>query len=548
MKNSPGLRWRIVTVLLVVSLLPLGLVGIGAWVVFGRMLEGKSLELHRRVVQAHAQGIDLYLAERLRALDLMARTNHLEDLRDERKLELLLSTLNDSYGMSFVDLGVISETGEHLAYVGPYELGDKNYANESWFKDVMTSGAFVSDVFLGFRRIPHCVIAVRRHGESGRWLLRATINSDVFDKLVQTSQLGETGDAFIVNSEGLFQTPPRSGRVLRQSSIHSPQPHAGVRDSRVADGGAVLLRATAWINAGRWMLVVQQDEAEIRAPVRRASILGALVVLVAVALVVATTFVATWHLISRIDRANAQSDALSRDLIRSAKLASLGEMSTGLAHEINNPLAIIGAEQTNIGDMVADLPPGAPGRGEMLQAVKRCKRQVQRCGGITAKMLQFGRKSETKAEPTDIAPRLEEIVRLMRRQAEVRNVALQLDVEKGLPRVMLDPTELEQVIVNLVNNSLYATRGGGRIQVSARRNGREVLLRVADDGCGIAPEDMERIFQPFFTTKPPGKGTGLGLSVCYGIVRNWGGSMEADSRPIEGTEITIRLPVPDKKT
>ena len=548
MKNSPGLRWRIVAVLLFVSLLPLGLVGIGAWVVFGRILEGKSLELHRRVVQAHAQSIDLYLAERLRALDLVARTNHLQDLLDEKKLELLLSTLNDSYGMSFVDLGIISDTGRHLAYVGPYELSDKNYANESWFKDVLMSGAFVSDVFLGFRRVPHCVIAVRRHGEDGRWLLRATINSDVFDKLVQTGQLGETGDAFIVNSEGFFQTPPRSGRALGRSSIQSPQAHAGVRDSRVAEGGAVLLRATAWINAGRWMLVVQQDEAEIRAPVRRASILGALVVLVAVVLVVATTFLATWHLTGQIDRASAQRDALSRDLIRSAKLASLGEMSTGLAHEINNPLAIIGAEQTNIGDMVADLPPGAPGREEMLQAVKRCKRQVQRCGGITAKMLQFGRKSEARLEPTDIAPRLEEIVRLMRRQAEVRNVELQLDVEKGLPRVLLDPTELEQVIVNLVNNSLYATRGGGHIRVSAWRNGREVRLKVADDGCGIVGEDLERIFQPFFTTKPPGKGTGLGLSVCYGIVRNWGGSMEADSRPIEGTEITIRLPVPDKKT
>jgi two-component system NtrC family sensor kinase len=178
--------------------------------------------------------------------------------------------------------------------------------------------------------------------------------------------------------------------------------------------------------------------------------------------------------------------------------------------------------------------------------VKRCKRQVQRCGGITAKMLQFGRKSEVKLEPTDVAPRLEEIVRLMHKQAEVRNIELRLDVEKGLPRVMLDPTELEQVIVNLVNNSLYATRGGGCICVSARKNGHEVLMKVTDDGCGIVPEDLERVFQPFFTTKPPGKGTGLGLSVCYGIVRTWGGKMTAESRPTEGTEITIRLPVPDE--
>ena len=121
------------------------------------------------------------------------------------------------------------------AELGPYELQDRNYANERWFKDVMLKGAYVSDVFLGFRRIPHCVIAVRRQGESGKWLLRATINSSMFDRLVRTGQLGETGDAFIVNHAGLYQTPPRAGLVLEQSPIASPQVHHGVLDSRVRD-------------------------------------------------------------------------------------------------------------------------------------------------------------------------------------------------------------------------------------------------------------------------------------------------------------------------
>jgi len=544
MKQSRGLRWRIVTILLIVSLLPLGLVGAGAWVVFGRLIEEKTLQMRRRVVQTHAQGIDLYLAERLRALDMAARTSRLADLQNEKSLDLLLADLNDSYKMSFVDLGIISETGEHLAYVGPYELRNKNYAEERWFKDVMVVGACLSDVFLGFRQVPHCVIAVRRQDESGNWMLRATINSDVFDRLVQTGRMGKTGDAFIVNASGVYQTPPRSGRVLEQSSIASPQMHAGVMDSRIVEAGATLLRTTTWINAGRWMLVFQQDEAEIQAPLRRNLIMGMLVILVAVALVVATTFLATWHLTSRIDRANAQRDSLSRDLIRSAKLASLGEMATGLAHEINNPLAIISSEQTNIGDLASDLAADTPGREEILRSAKSCKRQVQRCGGITAKMLQFGRKSEVRLESTDIVPRLEEIVGLMRRQAKVNNVELGLDAESDLPSVMLDPTELEQVIVNLVNNSLYATRGGGRIRVAALQSGCDVLIKVSDNGSGVAHEDLERIFQPFFTTKPPGKGTGLGLSVCYGIVGTWGGGMEADSRPGEGTEITIRLPIP----
>ncbi len=541
-KKSMGLRFRIVAVLLLASLLPLALLGIGSWVVFGGIIEEKTLDLHRSVVQTHARSIDRYLAERVRVLDLMARSRRLEKLQSTDTLRQLLDQLNNSYDKAFIDLGLIGEDGRHLAYAGPYALQDKNYAQARWFKDVMSQGTYISDVFLGFRHVPHCVIAVKRREGNRVWILRATINSDEFDRLVQTGQIGKTGDAFVINSTGQYQTPPRSGKVLEQSPIKSPRMHRGVREDRISENGATLLRATTWLNAGRWMLVVQQDEAEVDEPVRRAMFSGILVILLAVAVVVAAAVLSTWHLTTRIDRATAERDKLSLDLLRLAKLAALGEMSTGLAHEINNPLAIIIAEQTNIADVAGDLEPNTSGRNDLLESVERCKRQVKRCGGITAKMLQFGRKMDTNLQPTDVAPRLEEIVSLMRRLARLRNIDLQLDVEADLPSLLLDPNELEQVLVNLINNALYATKNGGRIVVSAGREGDDVILSVADSGSGIAPEDLERIFQPFFTTKAPGKGTGLGLSVCYGIVRDWGGTIEASSEPGKGTTMIVRLP------
>jgi two-component system NtrC family sensor kinase len=540
--RSKSLRWRIVTLLLLVSLVPLALVGLGSWVVFGSLLVEKTLEKHRQMVMGHASAIELYLAERVRALEMVARSHSRQGITNGDELQRIFDALSASYPRAFVDLGVIGDDGIHLAYVGPYDLKHKNYADTEWFQTVRTRGSYISDVFLGYRQVPHCIIAVQRKEGQRDWILRATLNSDDFYSLVRAEQIGKTGDAFIVDTRGFYQTPPRLGKVLQPSPVLSPEMHKGVRDHRAVMKGRPVLRVTSWLNEHRWMLVVQQDEGEIKAPVNRAMGWGVLVILIAVGLVAVTTFLATWHLTNRIDRVTAQREAMQRDLIRSAKLASLGEMSSGLAHEINNPLAIISATVTNISDHLDDLELDDGVRAELTEETQRCKRQVERCSGITAKMLRFGRNTETAIQKTDIAPVVQETVRAMQTQARVRNIDLQLDLEPDLPPVLLDSTELEQVLANLINNSMYSINGHGSITVAARKEDQAIELSVQDDGCGIAPEDQERIFQPFFTTKPVGEGTGLGLSVCYGIVSNWGGEIAAQSAMGSGTVITIRLP------
>ena len=446
-----------------------------------------------------------------------------------------------------MDLGVIAADGRHLAYVGPHDLKKKNYSRAVWFSTVQARGSYISDVFLGFRNVPHCVVAVKGGRRRPSWVLRATINSDTFNSLVRTGQFGSTGDAFIIDTRGYFQTPPKTGRVLQPSPITSPRQHRGVRESRIAHKEGAVIRVTKWLNRGRWMLVVQQDEGEIMAPVHHAMTIGALVILIAVGLIVVTTFLATGHLTDRIRRAQEQRDGLSRDLLRSARLASLGEMASGLAHEINNPLAIISAAQTNIADQVGDLELDAVAREDLMVSVARCQRQVDRCSSITSKMLQFGRKAESRLRPTDVVPLLQDISGLMRQQAVVRNIDLRLEFEPDLPRVMLDGTELQQVLVNLINNAMYAIGERGGVTISARQVGGEVELAVEDDGGGIGPGDLEHIFQPFYTTKPVGQGTGLGLAVCHGIVLGWGGTIHASSEPGAGTRMTIRLPSPRKK-
>ncbi|MFH1374894.1 MAG: ATP-binding protein [bacterium] len=542
MGTGKTLRWRIVAVLLVAALLPLSLAGFGSWVVFGKLLEEKSREIMRTLVQSHGKAIEAHLEERIHLLQLAAESNSLTEISDPKQLRQLLADLNSSSNKGFVDLGVFNSEGDHVGYVGPYSLQGLNYRETEWFKEVIVSDAYVSDVFPGFRQVPHCIVAVKKTTAEGEsWILRATINSEQFDRLVQTSELGYGSDIYILNREGFYQTTPRSGTLLERAPGSLSDIHSGVREERVNIEGSEGIRATTWINDNRWLLVARQDLAAVQAPVDQAIADGALVVAVAIVLLIVTAFLATWHLTGRINKANAEREEMSRAFIRSAKLASIGELATGLAHEINNPLAIISAEQTNISDLLSDSEYPTQMREETLESIQRCKTQIQRCANITGKMLQFGRKRESQVEPTDIRPRLSDTIRLLERRAFVRNVKIRSEIEDDLPRALVDPVELEQVIVNLINNSIDAMPQGGTITVMAGMEENRLHLQVADSGTGIPQEDLERVFEPFFTTKPVGRGTGLGLSVCYGMVQSWGGSLKAESEQGKGTAMHIML-------
>jgi len=542
-KIGQSLKWRIVIVLLFAALLPLALAGFGSWIVFGKLLEQKSLEQMKLMVESHAEAIEVHLSEQIRLLRLMAESHSLNEFSKGENLRKLFYDLNRSTMGGFVDLGVIDHQGKHLAYVGPYDLQDRNYHDTDWFKEVDIKGEYISDVFLGYRRVPHCIIAVKIVEGNDSWILRATINSVQFDALVKMGTPGEGSDAYIVNREGLYQTTPRLGNLLDKAPDSVEAFHTGLRDRRVVADGIAKLRVTTWINDDRWMLVVERHLAAIQAPVNEAIAKGAYVVLLAGIFMVFITILATRHLTRQIEKTTAEREELSRALVRSAKLASIGELTTGLAHEINNPLAIISAEQTNISDLIQE-PDSDPETLELiLNSVKRCQAQVKRCAGITQKLLQFGRSQEPKLEQTDVAPRLAETVNLMYRHARVRNIDIITEVQENLPRVLLDPVELEQVLVNLINNSIDAMVDGGKILMKSYREDNNVIIDIIDNGHGIPADTLDRIFEPFFTTKPVGKGTGLGLSVCYGIVQSWGGTIEAMSTAGRATTMRISIPV-----
>jgi len=249
-------------------------------------------------------------------------------------------------------------------------------------------------------------------------------------------------------------------------------------------------------------------------------------------------------LLAHVERVCADQTVLKEQLIQSQKLAVLGELSSGVAHEINTPLAVILQETELIRAACEDMPSETPGLAALDQGLRVIESQVEHCASVTHGMLQMVRKSQPVSQPTDLPALCEDMVALIEREARQRDVLVERTYAPDLPLVRTDPPLLKQVLLNLLVNAVQAVSRGGAIRVGVVRcPGGAVRITVQDNGPGIPPECLDKIFNPFFTTKPPGQGTGLGLSISLGIVDRLGGTLTAVNAQQGGALFTVRLPV-----
>ena len=236
-----------------------------------------------------------------------------------------------------------------------------------------------------------------------------------------------------------------------------------------------------------------------------------------------------------------RTEELARMQVRMAqseRLASLGMLAAGVAHEINNPLGGILALTSLV---LEDMPPTEPGRRNLEEVV----RQAGRCGGIVRGLLEFSRQSKADMELLRIEAVIDNTLDLVGTQAAFFNVRVEKDIEPDLPPIIADRAQLSQVFLNLIVNAVQAMDERGALTVTIRavdaRSAVEVA--IADTGRGIPSEDLDRVFDPFFTTKTDGQGTGLGLSIAYGIVTRHQGTITVESQVGRGTTFRVRLPV-----
>jgi len=247
-------------------------------------------------------------------------------------------------------------------------------------------------------------------------------------------------------------------------------------------------------------------------------------------------------------RLNARSEELAaavwrqevtyKQLMRSERLASVGKMAAGAAHEINNPLAVISGRAQILLESEDD--------AKRQRSLELIVEQAQRASKILTDLMGFARPAMPKTNPVNINYIVHQVLSMVENQLRLKNIVCVREFTEGLPKILADRHQLEQVFLNMVLNSEHAMEEGGTITVSTSlaTDGSAVVIRFADVGKGIPPEHIEQIFEPFFSTKEEGQGTGLGLSMCYGIITSHEGTISVDSEVGKGTTFTIRLPVP----
>jgi len=243
-----------------------------------------------------------------------------------------------------------------------------------------------------------------------------------------------------------------------------------------------------------------------------------------------------------IQRREQELREKQEQLVQAAKLATLGELTTGVAHELNNPLNNIGLFIGNVMDVIQL---GTQDTDRMLHDLVKAMEQVHKASQIIRHLRTFGRAAPASREPVAVNPIILQALSLLQEQLRLRNVDVTLDLAGEDPVVMGNAIQLEQVFLNLLTNARDALRDAEQklIRITDRVEGATLRMKFEDTGAGIPPELEHRVFDPFFTTKEVGEGTGLGLSITYGIIRDHSGSIHVQNRPGEGVAFVIELPV-----
>ncbi|MBW2140253.1 MAG: ATP-binding protein [Deltaproteobacteria bacterium] len=550
-----SLTRNIFLTIFIVSIMPMVLVS-------GIILYQFQTSYHEKVnahleelVLKHKQNIDIFLKEKLSDIRFLGEAFNFTQLKDESVLQEILRNLQQEYGPVFVDLGVINSYGLQVAYAGPFKLGMALYATADWFQSAMQTDYFISDVFLGLRGLPHFIITVRKNWMGEQWILRATIDFVAFNNLVENIRIGETGFAFILNREGKFQTTQLLDIMpAKEPYMEFLKKGQGSIDrihivEKTGGSGNKNIYVAAFLKEGDWLLVYQQRSRDAFSDFEKALIVTLAIILSGGLGIITTAFILSRKMVDRVVSADQEKEMMNEQIIESGKLASVGELAAGIAHEINNPVAIMVEEAGWIGDLLEEEEfQQGKNLDEFQRALNQIRAQGRRCKEITQKLLSFARKTDSRVQEVNANELIDEIVALSAQRAKYSNVTIETDLQNDLPALHMSQTELQQVLLNLINNALDAMeKQGGTINISSKTVDSSVMIEVTDDGPGIPEANLSRIFDPFFTTKPVGKGTGLGLSICYGIINKLGGQLEVRSTLNKGSVFCVRIPLPEKK-
>ena len=508
-------------------------------------VESEILLRTSQLVSNVRRTVSYFLDERKSALDFVVHEHGFGECLNRERLHSILENLKKSFG-GFTDLGLIDHRGIQLAYVGPYELKGRDYSEQEWFRRVVFQGVFISDVFMGYRNVPHLVIAVKCAPEDGDFfVLRATLDTEKFNALLSELEIGGHGDAFIINHKGVIQTPTRAhGKVLQTTSLPVPEYAPKTRVLEWLDkNGTPFVIGYRYIADTPFILMVVKHKDELMRPWENTRKKLIWFLIISVAFILFVILGGVTYLVNRIFRSDQKLIITLHQVEYANKMASIGRLAAGVAHEINNPLAIINEKAGLMKDLFL-FKKEYKGNDMLMGLLDSIIASVARCGRITKRLLGFARHMDVSIQTINLGEVVREVLGFLNKEAEYRCISILIEVAEDIPPIQTDAGKLQQIILNIINNAFAAMENNGHLHIVGRMEGKDsVSLSISDDGCGISEKDLKRVFEPFFSTKTGKGGTGLGLSITYGLVEEICGKIEVKSELNKGTTFTIMLPL-----
>ncbi|HET8539925.1 MAG TPA: ATP-binding protein [Anaeromyxobacter sp.] len=549
---SPGpwrhetLRRNLLVVMLCLTLAPLAIAGSVGFFQFRALIHREEMNQLRWHAERAVHTFELYLDGLKHDLIVLASSYTTAELADRERLEEALARLKGKHP-GLVDLSLIDPDGVQIAYAGPYGLAGKEYTSSPWYARTLARKVHVSEVFMGFRNVPHFVVAASKKEppHPGSWVVRASVDAESLERFLGTLGSEALDDVFLVSEDGVLQTSSRFyGKASSPFALSALGPKS-IDVAEVTRGSAPVLRATAHVQSAPWVLVLEQDkygEARLWSAFRA----NLVAVSVVTAIVAALAIVAVAKSVAdRIRDAEQAREALIKETEHTSKLASIGRLAAGVAHEINNPLAIISEKAGLVKDMML-FAGEMPQRQKFLSEIGAVEEAVNRARVITHRLLGFARRMDVPLQAVRVNDVVREVIGFLEKEATYRGIVIEQDLDPEVPVIQSDTGQLQQVFLNIVNNAIDAVERGGRIQIASRVDAGAVYVDVKDDGPGMPPDVLEKIFDPFFTTKSGAErhGTGLGLSITYGLVKKLGGRIGVRSAVGSGTVFRVTLPAP----